>query len=114
MVLTVSEWHCRGWMTLMKFDRRNFLIAGSAFTAGALLPGISLSQERTEPRVILLGTKGGPSLGKIGRSNPSTLILYRGLPFVVDCGYGVSRQLIAAGVSLDQVRYIFVTHHHSD
>jgi len=33
---------------------------------------------------------------------------------VVDCGYGVSRQLISAGVALDRIRYIFITHHHSD
>jgi ribonuclease BN (tRNA processing enzyme) len=65
-------------------------------------------------RIILLGTKGGPSLGKIGRSNPSTLILINDVPYIVDCGYGVSRQLVTAGVSLDRLRYIFITHHHSD
>ena len=36
------------------------------------------------------------------------------VPYVVDCGYGVSKQLINAGVALNDVRYIFITHHHSD
>jgi ribonuclease BN (tRNA processing enzyme) len=36
------------------------------------------------------------------------------VPYVVDCGYGVSKQLISAGVALNRVRYIFITHHHSD
>jgi ribonuclease BN (tRNA processing enzyme) len=33
---------------------------------------------------------------------------------VVDCGYGVTRQLIAAGIQPQQVRKILITHHHSD
>lgn len=28
--------------------------------------------------------------------------------------YGVSRQLLAAGIPLNTLRYIFITHHHSD
>jgi ribonuclease BN (tRNA processing enzyme) len=65
-------------------------------------------------RIILLGTKGGPRVGQAGRSNPATLILINDIPYVVDCGYATSRQLLAAGVSLDRLRYIFITHHHSD
>jgi ribonuclease BN (tRNA processing enzyme) len=37
-----------------------------------------------------------------------------GEPYVVDCGYGVTRQLIAAGIEPARVRKIFITHHHSD
>ena len=65
-------------------------------------------------RLILLGTKGGPRVGGEGRSNPSNLLLINGVPHVVDCGYGVSRQLVRAGVPLNSLRYIFLTHHHSD
>lgn len=75
---------------------------------------LRVSQEKKRTRIILLGTKGGPSVGKSGRSNPSTLILINEVPYVVDCGYGTSRQLLSAGVSLDRLRYIFITHHHSD
>lgn len=35
-------------------------------------------------------------------------------PYVVDCGYGVTRQLIEAGIPPQQVRTILITHHHSD
>lgn len=34
--------------------------------------------------------------------------------YVVDCGDGVARQLVCAGVSLDKLWHIFLTHHHSD
>ncbi len=37
-----------------------------------------------------------------------------GTPYVVDCGYGTTRQLLAAGVRLDALRYVFLTHLHSD
>ncbi|HEY2931505.1 MAG TPA: MBL fold metallo-hydrolase [Acidobacteriota bacterium] len=95
-------------------SRRQFLIgaAGLGFSLGALTP-VAFGQERKGTRLILLGTKGGPRLGE-GRSNPSTLLLINGTPYLVDCGYGSSRQLLAAGVTLDKLRYIFITHHHSD
>ena len=71
-------------------------------------------QEREGTRVILLGTKGGPRVTATGRNNVSTLILIDDVPYVVDCGYGTSRQLVAAGIALNRLRYIFITHHHSD
>jgi len=78
-----------------------------------LSPGV-VCQQKKGMRIILLGTKGGPSLGTSGRSNPSTLILINDVPYIVDCGYGTSRQLLSAGISLNKLRYIFITHHHSD
>lgn len=65
-------------------------------------------------RVVLLGTKGGPRVGEAGRGNPSTLILINDVPYLVDCGYGVTKQLITKGVALNRLKYIFITHHHSD
>ncbi|HEU4769541.1 MAG TPA: MBL fold metallo-hydrolase, partial [Pyrinomonadaceae bacterium] len=46
--------------------------------------------------------------------NPSTLIMINDVPYLVDCGYGTSKQLVTAGVALNRLRYIFITHHHSD
>ena len=99
----------------MSYSRRRFLIglAGCAVSYG-MTAGICAAQEKKSIRVILLGTKGGPRVGASGRSNPSTLLLINDVPYVVDCGYGTSRQLLAAGVSLNRLRYIFITHHHSD
>lgn len=65
-------------------------------------------------RIVLLGTRGGPRVDAAGRSNPSTLIIINDIPYVVDCGYGTSRQLLSAGISHNRLRYIFITHHHSD
>lgn len=95
-------------------NRRQFLAGAATLSLSAALTRKGLSQETRRTRVILLGTKGGPRVGESGRSNPSTLILINDVPYVVDCGYGTSRQLLAAGVSLNKLRYIFVTHHHSD
>lgn len=94
--------------------RRQFLAGTVSLSLAALLTRVGLGQEKKSTRIILLGTKGGPSVGKSGRSNPSTLILINDIPYLVDCGYGTSRQLVSAGVSLNRLRYIFITHHHSD
>lgn len=95
-------------------SRREFLTGTASLSLSAVLAGLGFSQEKKRMRIILLGTKGGPRVGGSGRSNPSTLILINDIPYIVDCGHGTSRQLLSAGVSLDRLRYIFITHHHSD
>jgi ribonuclease BN (tRNA processing enzyme) len=79
-----------------------------------MLPRSGFSQVKNKTRLILLGTKGGPRVGATGRSSPATLLLINDVPYLIDCGYGVSRQLLASGVELNRLRYIFITHHHSD
>lgn len=97
------------------WNRRQFLISSAAFTGCLVLPfNVSASQEKRGTRIVLLGTKGGPTLGTIGRGIFATLILINDVPYLIDCGYGVSRQLINAGVALNRLRYIFLSHHHSD
>lgn len=64
-------------------------------------------------RLIMLGTNGGPRLNKL-RSSPAQVILVNGVPYVIDCGSGVGHQLVYAGVDLKDLRYVFITHHHSD
>jgi len=71
-------------------------------------------EAKKSTRIILLGTKGGPRVGEAGRSNSATLLIINGEPYLIDCGYGVSRQLLKANVPLNKVRYIFITHHHAD
>ena len=39
--------------------------------------------------------------------------VYNGVPYVIDTGYGVTFKLMA-GVPLARLRYVFITHHHSD
>jgi len=42
------------------------------------------------------------------------VIINNNAAYVIDCGDGVARQLTFAGVPLDALRHIFITHHHSD
>lgn len=63
--------------------------------------------------MILLGTGGGPRPKK-NASSTAQVIVVNGVAYVVDCGDGVARQLVLAGVPLPSLRHIFLTHHHSD
>ena len=96
------------------YSRRQLLIGAVSLSLSTMLSPRGFCQQKKGLRIILLGTKGGPSLGTSGRSNPSTLIIINDTPYIVDCGYGTSRQLLSAGVSFNKLRYIFITHHHSD
>jgi len=102
-------------LTICATGRRQFLIGASTIAVTACLDPRILYAQENRTRIILLGTKGGPTLAtRTARNNSSTLLLINSVPYIVDCGYGVSRQMITAGVSLDRLRYIFITHHHSD
>jgi ribonuclease BN (tRNA processing enzyme) len=96
--------------------RRRELIAGlaacSLFEPVWAQTGAAAAQP-SGTKLILLGTKGGPRVGG-DRSNPASVLLINGIPYVVDCGSGVSRQLVSAGIALQNVRYVFLTHMHSD
>lgn len=99
----------------MSTTRRQFISAAAGFAAYTSLFGrVAASQQKKPTRIILLGTKGGPRVGEAGRSNPAILILINDVPYLVDCGYGASKQMITAGVALNRLRYILITHHHSD
>jgi ribonuclease BN (tRNA processing enzyme) len=69
--------------------------------------------EGVKTRLILLGTGGGPRARR-NSSAPAQVIVVRDRPHVVDCGSGVGRQLVFAGVPLPALRHVFITHHHSD
>ncbi|HEX4899370.1 MAG TPA: MBL fold metallo-hydrolase, partial [Pyrinomonadaceae bacterium] len=99
--------------TAMTQNRRQFLYNAAVFAVSARL-SFGVQQRKESMRIILLGTKGGPRVGETGRKNPATLLLINDKPYLIDCGYGVSRQMLAAGVALNRLRYIFITHHHSD
>jgi ribonuclease BN (tRNA processing enzyme) len=90
--------------------RRGFIRTAAL---AALLPFRSLAQA-ARTRLVLLGTGGGPRVTAKGRARPATLIVANGVPYVIDCGDGVALQLARAGVALDTLRYVFITHHHSD
>jgi ribonuclease BN (tRNA processing enzyme) len=97
----------------MVCDRRTALTSAAfALAAGAAWP-LRAAADRDRTRLVLLGTAGGPR-PREGRSAPAQAIVSGGNIYVVDCGYGVARQLVLAGLSLNRIRDIFITHHHSD
>jgi ribonuclease BN (tRNA processing enzyme) len=92
--------------------RRAFLTGAAAVASAGWLPRLTTAQG-AKTRLILLGTGGGPRPRKAS-SAPAQVVVANGTPYVVDCGDGVARQLVFAGVPLDTLRHIFITHHHSD
>lgn len=65
-------------------------------------------------RVVLLGTKGGPAIRPNGPMPTSSLLELDRQKIVVDCGLGVTRGIVNAGMSLKELEWIFITHLHSD
>ncbi|QND73984.1 MBL fold metallo-hydrolase [Tardiphaga robiniae] len=95
-------------------DRRDMLkFAAAGAMVFAARPALAQTPVKPRTRIIFLGTKGGPRVG-VGASNPANLVVVNDTPLVIDCGMGVSRQLVNAGVPLPSVKYIFISHHHSD
>src|ERR1700694_989261 len=93
-------------------DRRD-LIKLALGSAAALAAPAQAQTAKPRTRIVFLGTKGGPRVG-IGATNPANLVMVNDTPFVIDCGMGVSRRLVEAAVPIPSVKYIFISHHHSD
>lgn len=65
-------------------------------------------------RLVLLGTKGGPAIRPGGPMPTSSLLEIGGRRIVVDCGLGVTKGLVDAGMPLKTLDLVFITHLHSD
>ncbi|KJS08755.1 MAG: hydrolase [Hoeflea sp. BRH_c9] len=65
-------------------------------------------------RLVILGSKGGPAIRPGGPSPTSSLLEIGGRRIVVDCGLGVSRGLVEAGMALAELDLVLITHLHSD
>src|SRR3954464_3935488 len=94
---------------------RRAVIAGLA--AAPLLGGTSRGQGAPNlgpNRLVLLGNKGGPAIRAYAPSPSSNLLVWNNVPYVIDAGYGVTFKLVEAKFPLPSLRYIFITHHHSD
>jgi ribonuclease BN (tRNA processing enzyme) len=84
--------------------------------AGGNRPGRQgSSQDRVLPgmQIVLLGTRGGPGVD-LKRAETSTAIVVDGTPYLVDCGYGALRNMVAAGINPSGVEKIVFTHLHND
>lgn len=96
----------------MSHSRRRFLRNTLALSSGVLLSTTATAQ-RERTRLILLGTGGGPRPRKTSSASAQVVVV-NGAAYVIDCGDGVARQLVLAGVPLASLRSILVTHQHSD
>ncbi len=103
----------------MPYSRKDFIIK-TGIAAGAIAMGlpseVKLKSFNNQPanRLVLLGTQGGPVIRSYKSSPSANVIVYNNVPFVIDAGYGVSFKLSEAGIALKDIKYIFITHHHSD
>lgn len=91
-------------------SRRSFVVGGAL----SLLPwSTGVFAAGSVDKVVLLGTKGGPTPSPF-RAPASVLLVVEGRPYLVDTPNGVAGQLAKAGVKLNDLFQIFVTHNHSD
>jgi ribonuclease BN (tRNA processing enzyme) len=94
-------------------NRRTFVAASAGSLVAPWRSILSAPREQSRTRLVLLGTGGGPR-PRLNRSASAQAIIVGDAVYAVDCGDGVVRQFVAAGVPLGKLRHILITHHHSD
>lgn len=87
------------------------LIVAASAAAQNHAPASNNAPSRTE--ILFLGTAGGPPL-RFDRSEPSTVLIVDGRPYLIDCGIGTMRRMLEAGVASENIKTIFFTHLHAD
>lgn len=95
-------------------NRRNLLSTfGVGVLANTLPASLFAAQSETNTKVILLGTQGGPNFN-LQRGETASMLLVDNVPYLIDCGYGAKRAILAAGVNFLNLSTIFLTHLHDD
>ena len=103
----------------MSFRRREFIWKAGLLSSilGFKIPSYGTTEnlvENNSDRLVLLGTQGGPFIRSYKQTPSANLIVFKSLHVVIDTGFGVTFKLLDAGVNLALIKYIFITHHHSD
>lgn len=102
----------------MRCTRRDFIGTSAIALGGAVIGYKSTSAQQptglANDRLVLLGTRGGPLVTEYSPSPSANVLIYKGVPYIIDTGYGVTFKLLEAGIPLPALRYAFITHHHSD
>ena len=108
----------------------SFAAMGAAFGLASGLPLKALAQQgsnqgpatRSLPanvpalkgtRIVLLGTLGGPGVD-MRRAETGSVVLVDGTPYLIDCGYGTVRDLVACGLGYTKISTAFFSHLHND
>jgi ribonuclease BN (tRNA processing enzyme) len=100
------------------FSRRT-LIQKAALTSatGSLylsnLRQLLAAERMSGTQLILLGTQGGPNFQPDRKEVGSTIVV-NGIPYLIDCGYGVLGRLVESPIDYLQIPAVFLTHLHDD
>lgn len=92
------------------------LIAGAVVAAVLLATPAEAAEPPAAPKavhLVTLGTGGGPS-DRLKRAHSSNAVIVGDDIYIVDTGDGILRQLAGAGLPVERIRAIFITHHHFD
>lgn len=110
-------------MTESRVSRRALLMSGgggvmaSGLMAAAPVAGANQSAAAAIPAtgmaVVTLGTAAGPAI-RGPRNGIATAVVVDGNLYLVDCGLGTARQATTAGLTMDKLQAVFLTHLHSD
>ena len=84
--------------------------AGAGVTPGGPAPPAPVARGT---RLVLLGTRGGPGID-LARAQTASAVVVDGVPYLVDCGYGTIRQLVASNMGFMRIDQVFFTHLHDD
>lgn len=102
----------------MHNSRREFIqkTLFASGVAGISIPDVAgnIFSKFDDDRLVLLGTQGGPFIRSYSQIPSANLIVFKNIPIVIDTGYGASFKLKEAGINLAGLKYIFISHLHSD
>jgi len=104
-------------------SRRGVLRGAAALTALGFVPHALRAQDNrnaaTRPpapkgtKLVMLGTRGGPGVD-LNRGETACAVTVDGVPYLLDCGYGTLRALVASGIGFTNVDTLFFSHLHND
>ena len=101
----------------MRVDRRKVLKgAGAGMIAGIGARITGAAEPPAAPRktrLYIMGTQAGPSVGGARHQTCYAVVVGEDI-YVVDCGYGATEQIVHAGLKLQNIQNIYITHHHPD
>lgn len=72
-----------------------------------------MSGADSQARIVFLGTAGGPTLAEHRHGIATAFVLGEDV-YLVDAGLGVANQYVDAGLRLDRLRAVLLTHMHGD
>lgn len=103
----------------MSYSRRDFIHTSGLLSGimGLNVPSFITKHhplDQNVNRLVLLGTQGGLFIRSYKQTPSANLIVYKSIPIIIDTGFGVTFKLLDAGINLSSIKYIFITHHHSD